>query len=603
MSSFVSSFLSPHPTRRRFGLVALLCAAAWVLCVVGGCGGGDDQGALLAQVGDVEIRVADYEENLGLIEKNELPRDEHRQFLDMSQLEGKQEFLTTLVNKELMVNQARVLGYADDANVVAARQSLLAYEANVQMASEVMETGIKKTSDEDFARYYALIGEARTCSYLVTNFKEDAEAAREAVLGGEDWQDIRDRFHEGSSPAKGRQEITVPYGRYDEKFEAAIFATGVGEYSQPVETAYGWWLLRVENIDQADLPPLEEMKGRIDNVNFNRQKARMQMEFRDATRKKHNAWINEEALWKVYQGLPEEEQLLDPETQEPIPDDQLAPLDVTPMDLDLDFYAYDAAGERHTYTVADYKDRYDRMSTFARPKKEHMVTGLRHKIEAGFERSILNDEAKLQGYFEHPAVLAKVNHKVEEIMITNLYGDLVVFDKRITPEDLEGYWAEHADDFATPEKRTGRLVIAEDEASAAAARAQLVDGALWKDIVQEYGTDENNQKSNGKLSEVAKTATGPVADALFAMAVEALSEPVDVGDGRYAVVRCDAITPMVPATIEDSNQRIGAAIRGQRKEDAFQQLLAKWTDEIGVVRHDENLDQVQSWEELTGDDE
>lgn len=600
MSSFVSFFRSSAPSRRRAGLAVLLCTAAWGLCVLGGCSGEEDKGALLARVGDVEIHVADYEGRLSLLEENELPRDGNRHPLDMAQMEGKQEFLTTLINKELMVRQAEILGYADDPKVVNARTSLLALEANMQMATDVMEPGIVKTDDAVFERYYSLMGELRICSYLVTNFEKDAAAARAAVLGGEDWQDVMARYHEGAAPQKGKLTISVPYGRYDEDFEAAIFATGVGEYSEPVETAYGWWVLRVENIEITELPPLEELKGRIDNVNFNRQKARLQNEFRAEARRKHNVYIDEEALLKVYEGLPEDEKLLDSETREPIPSDQLTPLDVMPADLDLLLYSYDLEGEKRSYTVGDYKDRYDKMSTFARPKREHMITGLRYKIRSLFERILLTDEAKQQGYFEHPVVVAKVDKKVEEIMVTNLYGDVVVFDKRITPEDMEAYWTEHADDFGTPEKRTGRLVIADDQASAAAARVQIADGARWVDIVQEYDTDENNTASGGKLSEIAKTATGPVADVLFDLPEGEFSEPFDVGDGRFALVRCEVITPAVPSTMLDSRQRIGAAIRSERKEATFQALLARWTEETGVVRYDENLDQVRSWKELTG---
>jgi len=600
MSSFVSSFLLPVPARGRAGLAVLLCAAAWGLCAVGGCGGDGDGGALLARVGDVEVRVADYESTLALLEEKELPRDDVGRILDMAQTEGKQKFLTTLVNKELMVAQARVLGYGDDANVLAAKKSLMAYEANIQMASDAMEQGFVTTTDEDFARYYALIGESRSCTYLVTNFEADAAAAREAVLGGQDWDDVVAEYHEGSQPSSGELTITVPYARYDEDFESAIFATAAGEFTAPVETAYGWWILRVESIDNVELPPLEVMKGRIDNVNFNRRKAKILNDLHAEIREKHNARINEEALWKVYQGLPESEQLIDPVTKEQVPNDELQDLDIAPADLDLEFFSYEITAGSYSYTVADYKEAFDRMSTFARPKKEHMVTGLRHKIRSEFDRAIQTDEAKQRGYYEQPEVLAKVNRKVEEIMVTNLYGDLVVADKRVTPEDLEAYWSEHADDFATPEKRTGQLVIAEDEASAAAARSQIMDGAAWQDIVQEYGTDETNQDRNGKLSEVARTATGPVADVLFGMAEGELSEPFTVGDGRFAVVRCITVIPMVPTTKEEARQRIGAAIRGGRKEAVFQGFLARWTEETGVVRHDENLDQVRSWKELTG---
>ena len=67
---------------------------------------------LLATVGDKEIRGSYYEDRLGRLAENDLPRDDQGQTLDMASAEGKAKFLTTLINKEVMVQKGQQLGYA-----------------------------------------------------------------------------------------------------------------------------------------------------------------------------------------------------------------------------------------------------------------------------------------------------------------------------------------------------------------------------------------------------------------------------------------------------------------------------------------------------------
>jgi len=220
-------------------------------------------------------------------------------------------------------------------------------------------------------------------------------------------------------------------------------------------------------------------------------------------------------------------------------------------------------------------------------------------IQQTIAHFIMDAEARERGYYERVDVQAKVRKKLEEIMVTSLYGEVVTIDEKVTMEDIDAYWAENSDRFRTPETRSGRLIIAASEAEAVAARQEIVDGRLWREVVQQYGTDNANKSRSGKFDNVNEWATGSVAEALFSLPEGELSQAFDAGDGRYAIVRCDRILPGKPGDKGSLYEQIGQSIKSRRKEDLFLSLLADWEIEFGVTRYDENLESLKSWRELT----
>ncbi|MFO7609532.1 MAG: peptidyl-prolyl cis-trans isomerase [Candidatus Krumholzibacteriia bacterium] len=592
----------PRPLngRRARAAAAVLFVVPAALALLAGCGGKQaEDGVLLATVGDTEIRSGYYEDRLGRLEESELPKGPDGQPLDMASTEGKTEFLTTLINKELMVRKAAQLGYANDPRIVDARKSLLSYEAGLALWADVIGDPSNTLSNAEVDSFYANLGRQRSIRYLISNSREDALAARAMAEGGADWDDVVARYHDGSIPTAGELEMVIPWGRFDPEFETPIFAAEVGGLSEPVETEYGWWIVRVDGEKRGQKPPREEALARILDVTRNRKIAKLRNDFREKMRARYELTVHDEALRKGWEGLPENEEMIDQATNRPVPQDQLKPLTVAPADLDLPFYSYVMEGQSRNFTLGDYKTRFDRMNTFQRPKKSSMMGGLRAHIVSEVERALVDAEARRLGFIENPEVVTKVDLKVEEMMITALYGEIVTFDEQVTPEQLQAYWDEHHAEFSRPERRTGRLVLAADEAQAREAHARLAAGERWIDVLNAYGTDETNKSNAGKLTEVSATTTGPVRDALFATASGELGEPFPAGDGRWGVVQVDAVLPGGAVELREVSEAVGQRIRNERKEQAFQDLLDQWAGEFGVERFDENLDQVKSWKELT----
>ena len=588
--------------RRGFASAAAACALPLVLVslslLAAGCGGGGDEDLVLATVGDVAITKGYYEDRLAKLEVNELPRDEAGSPLDTGREEGKLAFLDVIINKELMAAKAREMGYDQEDQISGAAKAMSEYHAGTALHKELIEGPANQISDAELAEYYANLGQARKCSFLITNFRDDALKARDEVIGGRLWDDVADEFHDGAKSPSGTYQITVHWGRYEDSFEEAIFSLQEGEISMPVETVYGWWLLRLDGVEEVEKRPLEEMKDRVLNSIRMRKINLSRKAFMEESRRNHDVRVDEDALWIVYQGLPEGEVMVDPVTKDPTPREALKPLEIAMEDMDKFFYQVRLDGELQTVTIGDYKLAFDEMNVFQRPKLTDMLGGLRQKVYETVDRQLIVQEARERGYIDAPAVREEVDGKIEEMMVTKLFQDVVSYDEIVSPEQVAAFYDAHGEDFVVPEGRKGRVVYCADEAQAAAARAAALEGADWTDVMEEFGVSQANRNRGGETEFYAANASNPIKDALFSLAGEGdVSEPFTVDD-QWMVARLDEVQPARQRPVDEVTEEIGQAIRAQRQDQALKELLAEWRNEFDVVVHTENLAKVRSWGDL-----
>ena len=102
--------------------------------------------------------------------------------------------------------------------------------------------------------------EERRARHILVNFGADKDAARKKIEGlaaqitaGQDFAAIAQaNSDDPGSKGSGGDLSWVRRGQMVEKFEKALFALGkAGEVSQPVETEFGWHLIRLEEIKPA----------------------------------------------------------------------------------------------------------------------------------------------------------------------------------------------------------------------------------------------------------------------------------------------------------------------------------------------------------------
>jgi len=571
-----------------------------LLVSIGGCSGksGDADDLVLARVGDEEIRADYYKTKLAKFKPDELPRGEDGEPMDTATMEGKQAFLAALINKELMQLKAHDLGYAEDSSVRSAIDQLSTYHASNVFYMDSIEVPAGSISHEEVDAYYARLGESRVCQFLITNFRDDALAARAEIEAGADWEDAVKKYHEGATPQSGIMEMTIPWGQNEDTFEREIFQVAKGEVTQPIQSSYGFWLMRPIEIKHGEKKPLEEIQVRVLNSIRQRKMNLTKRDFNREIRSERNFDLNKESLWICYEALPRDESMFLEGTQTPTPREYLKPLAVDETLYDRFLFSYESNDGTVTVTIGDYKETFDRMNVFQRPKWSDMLGGFRNRLLSDMDKQIMTQEALKRGYKDDPRVQELVWEKAHEMMVTKLHADIVKVDEEVTGEDIKAFWADHKDDYYVPEGRQGRLIIVANEEQAELVARQLRAGRDFDRLLQKFGIDEKNKQKGGKFQPVRAHSSGPFVEALFATPAGGVTNPVP-HKGRFIVAVVDSLVAPVEPSMVDRSEDISRRIVMRRKDDFLNEMLVKWREEYGVEIDKGALAKMPSWETVT----
>lgn len=99
-------------------------------------------------------------------------------------------------------------------------------------------------------------------SHILLSSREEAQKVREALDRGESFEELtQDHSLDRSSREEGGELGWIEAGRAVPEFEQAAFALEPGAYSNPVETQFGWHIIRVSEKREAEYSSLDEVRG------------------------------------------------------------------------------------------------------------------------------------------------------------------------------------------------------------------------------------------------------------------------------------------------------------------------------------------------------
>ncbi|MBL6787203.1 MAG: peptidylprolyl isomerase [PS1 clade bacterium] len=185
------------------------------------------------------------------------------------QLPEEQRFQTLvgyMVNRILASEAAKKAGFEDDADV----QKLKAFMErkalqDVYIAKMLME----RVREEDVTAYYdkeiknGPVEEEVRARHILLDSREAADAVFAELEKGADFAGLaKERSKGPSGPSGGdlgyfSKESMVP------AFSDAAFKLSLGDTSPPVQTQFGWHVIRVEDRRNRPVPPLEQVSDRI----------------------------------------------------------------------------------------------------------------------------------------------------------------------------------------------------------------------------------------------------------------------------------------------------------------------------------------------------
>jgi len=129
------------------------------------------------------------------------------------------------------------------------------------LEAEVSDADLQAAYDEQFADFEGT--EEFNAAHILVETEEEAQALVEELEGGADFTELAKERSTGPSGPNGGDLGWFGKGMMVEPFEAALAELEVGEISGPVETQFGWHVIKLNDSRTSEAPSLEEVRDQL----------------------------------------------------------------------------------------------------------------------------------------------------------------------------------------------------------------------------------------------------------------------------------------------------------------------------------------------------
>ncbi|MFH1276775.1 MAG: peptidyl-prolyl cis-trans isomerase [Candidatus Eisenbacteria bacterium] len=550
-------------------LLALIATALLLLS----CGGKKE--SVVAKVGDQRITLGDFNLAYKAITIFNRP--------PLVTYEDAESFLNTLINKNLMVRDAIARGHDKNETLLREMEQWRREQSIRALFKDVAESDIEITlaEVEDYYRRSRVTVKAR--QILVPTLAEAEEIARE-LSGGADFTNLaRSRSKDVLTAPLGGDMGIIRRGLLDPPLERAIFALSAGAVSEPVQTARGYHIARVDSIMEPSMDDFEEqrhtcaaeLRSRRRNENWNTYLDNVKAALAIEKNEENMAWLNDR--------LPERGSM----------DNTWAK---TVSDEDRGRVLISHAGGN--VTVADFVEEYG-----SREGVQPYTTEGAELIRSVLEAEIINktnaDEAKSRGLDQSDDVVRAVEKNKEERLVDLLFGDLVK-DVQVPEDRIREEYENQKENLIMPVRAKIQVIQVLDRSAADKIVSRLSSGASFDSLAREYNT--------GRLKEIAgvldlmprqNVPTELQSYAFDRLRVGEVTPVVSAMQGFYVakLLEKDAEHPMLPDEAKPMIEK--ALLEGERDKALLEWLEAK-REETGVTVYPEVLNLLIEAEETEG---
>jgi peptidyl-prolyl cis-trans isomerase C len=183
--------------------------------------------------------------------------------------EQKGQVLDEMITMQLVSAQAVKDGLDKDPDV-AARLEVLRMRVLADAESQKFLKGKEPTDAELHAEYDTAIAAMDKTEYharhILVDSKEKADALIKKIKGGAKFEDVAKAESSDNSKANGGDLGWFTAARMVKPFSDAVKGLKKGEMTQePVQTQYGWHIIKLEDTRDVAPPPFEQVKTQVSN--------------------------------------------------------------------------------------------------------------------------------------------------------------------------------------------------------------------------------------------------------------------------------------------------------------------------------------------------
>ena len=160
-----------------------------------------------------------------------------------------------------------------DLLVENTRRTAIATEAlNSKLTAAITDDVVQSLYNERYAN--AEPESEYNASHILVETKEEADSVQAMANGGKDFAELAMELSTGPSGPNGGQLGWFGKGMMVPPFEQAVIAMEVGAISDPVETQFGWHVIKLNDVRDIPIPTIEavaeELVGELERQETNR---------------------------------------------------------------------------------------------------------------------------------------------------------------------------------------------------------------------------------------------------------------------------------------------------------------------------------------------
>lgn len=219
------------------------------------------EGPVIAKVDNGVITAGDF-----VAEVSRVPEWARNQFAGK---EGKDKFLDELVKRELIYQNAKEMNLDKDKEYTSKIEQFkkmtlvsLILKKEVEDKAFVDDAEVKAFFDQNEDKF--TVGTKIKASHILVKTEEEAKEIADKINSGEDFAGLaKSRSQDKGSAQKGGDLGYFGRGQMVPEFERAAISLKPGEVSAPVQTRFGYHIIKLTDIKKGEKANFEQSKDAI----------------------------------------------------------------------------------------------------------------------------------------------------------------------------------------------------------------------------------------------------------------------------------------------------------------------------------------------------
>ena len=536
--------------------IRLIVLSLVSLLFVLGCSKKEDQ--VIAKVGERTVTVAELNERMKGVT--------YASWED--ELKKRHDILDGIINDQLMILAAREQGFAEDP---AFQQKMRSAERNTLLELLYRQEIIEKCkpSEKEVKDAYEKMGWELRARHILVSTEEEAKNLYEQIVNGADFAELaKEHSNDPSNKDTGGDLGYFGWGKMVPTFQDTAYAMEIGEVSMPVQSDFGWHIIKLEDRRTVDRRDWEEEKDRIDRkITSDRSKKRAE-EYVTALKEEANIQIDPEVAQVLLNNLMTKKTATD---------------DFTPEQLDMTLVTF----QNGDWNIADFLEEFQNIPPMYQPRVKDLddIDALVKNILTGF---LLERDARRMGLHNNPEIVEKLRNEEDGALLQIFRQKGILQDTTVTDGEIIAYYNENSERFSTFEQVHVLEIQLDSEEEAQEVLRQLRSGADFAKLAEEKSTRAWAAKKGGDLGWLDKRRYPKISEAALELAVGKLGGPIQDAT-KYSIIKVLGKKPAELKPLDEVRQSIVGILRRDKDVEATKTWLEDMRQKVGVEIYEKAL--------------